>query len=679
MNIHKFFPVQEPQPEELDEAFLDAATNLIGRFSTIMQPGIVPAGAMYSITGDTRYNLLGEFAMTYDPLATPGTDAACTLNIGPGMAFGRNAINDPTESPCDFNNAVDLKLERIFISPAAPVTYNAANPTAVDTLGNALPKSTGSYGIILNPLVGGVRQPSITYYLYVTHLLVVDTVSPNPPGPGDKYTINPISGQVSYTHWVDGYQVKVLETPSVDANDVYLGTVTCTNMGITTVDTSTRQLAYIPASIIRSKISSDLLPASYQYDSYVSLAEHINAVGDVNLVSPANPHGTTVSAAGMTSQGPYADTPENFHVNGITDHLSAAPGPFYTTASSTVFAVAASLVTPVSGQALYIYGKGYTPLSHYWSEALNGSSVLELQELFLSGTPVLRVDFPTGIRDAGYYYIYGERYVPVDPDLTGLALKAMWVGNTGGIFTQMVEDPSFFLTPQQYPFAVCQFDGAQFTVLTDPQTGFTDLTYKMIDMRNFGTIGSAQLNTNKRYYAAGATAAQRDIFNIEHIVTATKFEGNGAVPVGAMLDFAGLVAPVGYKLCDNTSLSKLDPVNMPLFDVIGYLYGGSGDNFNVPDSRRRVTVGSGSGLTTGQTGGEESHTLTALESGMRSHTHSYSMTTNSNGPCSGATVARHYDSYSSPSNTSDADISGASGSAHNNMQPYLVATKIIKY
>jgi len=65
-----------------------------------------------------------------------------------------------------------------------------------------------------------------------------------------------------------------------------------------------------------------------------------------------------------------------------------------------------------------------------------------------------------------------------------------------------------------------------------------------------------------------------------------------AMPIGAMLDFAGAFAPYGWLLADGT----LYPIasHPKLFAIIGTYYGGDGvNNFAVPDSRARVLVGVG--------------------------------------------------------------------------------------
>jgi hypothetical protein len=530
MNTHKFYPVQEPQPEEFDEAFLDTATNLINRMSAIMQPGILPAVAMYKATGDARFDTLGEFNMGTVTGATPGTDAAFTLNIGSGIAFARTAINDPTQLPCDFTNPTDLKLERIFISPSVLLPYNAANPAHTDVLGNAQPKSTGSTGIILNPLPpGGARYTAVKYHIYVAHLPVVDTATDNPANPGNKYTINPKSGQINYTHWIDGYQIKVMREvspgvePSVDLNDERLGVITCTNLSITNIDLSVRRYACIPSAVVMGELKTALQPAVYGYNNdpdlsnVVNISDHINAVGDIALVGKHNPHGTRlVDITGTTGQSPYLTFPADFHHKGIVDKSNlwrgATPGPFFATSGAYNGRLVANMSLMTSGQMLYLYGQSYSDVSHFWSEVRNESgSALEMRELLSGGTPILRVEFPTGLRSAGCYYIYAEDATP----LVGLALKAKWIGfDNLALFNSMVISPDTYLTPTQYPIAVCKFTGSAFIDVVDPQTGYSATGYNMVDMRQYGTMGPEQLSTTKRFYAAGATMAQLNLARV---------------------------------------------------------------------------------------------------------------------------------------------------------------------
>lgn len=56
-----------------------------------------------------------------------------------------------------------------------------------------------------------------------------------------------------------------------------------------------------------------------------------------------------------------------------------------------------------------------------------------------------------------------------------------------------------------------------------------------------------------------------------------------SAPVGTVEMFAGATTPMGYLFCKGQSLSTTSYA--ALFAVIGYRYGGSGNNFNLPDFR----------------------------------------------------------------------------------------------
>lgn len=61
------------------------------------------------------------------------------------------------------------------------------------------------------------------------------------------------------------------------------------------------------------------------------------------------------------------------------------------------------------------------------------------------------------------------------------------------------------------------------------------------------------------------------------------------VPIGAVMPFAGPAAPAGWLLCDGKSYKTTDfPV---LSKLIGQTYGGTGEEFAVPNLMGRVVVG----------------------------------------------------------------------------------------
>lgn len=173
-------------------------------------------------------------------------------------------------------------------------------------------------------------------------------------------------------------------------------------------------------------------------------------------------------------------------------------------------------------------------------------------------------------------------------------------------------------------------------------------------------------------------------------------------PVGSLQAYAGASAPTGWLLCNGTSYST--SVYPELFSVLGYTYGGSGANFNVPDLRGRVPMGAGTGAQNGGTGTGAISGGTALTARTRGafggderlathnhsisdpgHTHqvgSNSGPDNLSGPHTG-----NYDPntfgiafyYTSTSSTTGITVqNNAGGGSGGNMPPFLVTNYIIK-
>lgn len=146
------------------------------------------------------------------------------------------------------------------------------------------------------------------------------------------------------------------------------------------------------------------------------------------------------------------------------------------------------------------------------------------------------------------------------------------------------------------------------------------------------------------------------------------------VPAGSMLPFAGGTAPTGYLVADGSAVSRT--TYSALFTAIGTTYGvGDGSTtFNLPDARGRVIAGFSTGVTefspVGKTGGEKTHLLVVAE--MPSHFHTQTL----GGSIS--TVAATAGSYViGNANTAPTYPTGGDG-AHNNLQPYITMSYIIK-
>jgi len=100
---------------------------------------------------------------------------------------------------------------------------------------------------------------------------------------------------------------------------------------------------------------------------------------------------------------------------------------------------------------------------------------------------------------------------------------------------------------------------------------------------------------------------------------AGEVKANGLGKPGTVIMWGGSInnVPEGYLLCNGAAYNK-NTYNK-LFDAIGTIHGGSGNNFNVPDLRDRFIVGAGSQYNTADQGGSDTVTLTEAE--LANHTH----------------------------------------------------------
>lgn len=150
----------------------------------------------------------------------------------------------------------------------------------------------------------------------------------------------------------------------------------------------------------------------------------------------------------------------------------------------------------------------------------------------------------------------------------------------------------------------------------------------------------------------------------------------GNTPVGAGMDWYTNTAPSGWLLCDGSEVSRA--TYAALFAVIGTTYG-SGDGattFNLPDVKGRTLVGRDAGDSAfnilGKKDGEKEHQLTIPEMPE----HSFEVPYNNENDFDG--VGRPESSDGPQAGTTNTNSLGGD-LPHNNLQPYLVANKIIKY
>jgi microcystin-dependent protein len=148
--------------------------------------------------------------------------------------------------------------------------------------------------------------------------------------------------------------------------------------------------------------------------------------------------------------------------------------------------------------------------------------------------------------------------------------------------------------------------------------------------------------------------------------------------IGEIRLFGGNFAPVDWAFCNGQLLPISE--NEVLFNLIGTTYGGDGQTtFALPDLQGRLPIHQGSGFTIGQSGGQESHTLTTNE--MPAHQHpGFSATAATSGLPNG----------NLPANTGTSNLYAASNAGawsgyqsvggnqpHDNLMPFTCVSFII--
>lgn len=157
--------------------------------------------------------------------------------------------------------------------------------------------------------------------------------------------------------------------------------------------------------------------------------------------------------------------------------------------------------------------------------------------------------------------------------------------------------------------------------------------------------------------------------------------------------FGGSFAPSGWAFCDGTLLPISE--SEVLFQLIGTTFGGDGQQtFALPDLRGRVPIhqGAGSGLSTrviGETGGQESVTLTAQQIPGHSHVIQASGSAGTANTPAGNVVANGSSTsinvYRNPADTATSQValhgttvaSVGGNQPHENVQPTVAVSYII--
>ena len=160
-------------------------------------------------------------------------------------------------------------------------------------------------------------------------------------------------------------------------------------------------------------------------------------------------------------------------------------------------------------------------------------------------------------------------------------------------------------------------------------------------------------------------------------------------PVGCIMQYVGINAPIGWLFCDGTSYS-VDEYS-DLFAIIGTTYGNSGGTFNVPNFAGRVPVGAGDApdevltYNLGNQGGETNHVLSENEMPTHNHTSNSSSTLrlatfDGNNTNNGTDMDNNVNEVNLTNGGATLSINNTGGNQkHNNMQPYVVVRYIIKW
>jgi microcystin-dependent protein len=132
--------------------------------------------------------------------------------------------------------------------------------------------------------------------------------------------------------------------------------------------------------------------------------------------------------------------------------------------------------------------------------------------------------------------------------------------------------------------------------------------------------------------------------------------------IGVILEYVTNDAPSNCLPCDGTIYNRVDyPI---LYSRLDSAFIIDADTFETPDKVGLFSLGSETNI--GEVGGEASHTLSAAE--MPIHTHQIS---NGFGPNVALSAVLGAIEGLSPVPTAETTTSSGSGSAHNNMPPYI--------
>ena len=234
--------------------------------------------------------------------------------------------------------------------------------------------------------------------------------------------------------------------------------------------------------------------------------------------------------------------------------------------------------------------------------------------------------------------------------------------------------------------------GPTFTGTVTLPTGVTGATGAITsNMLADGTIVNADINASAAIdwtkLAVSSTVSATELGYLDGVTSAIQTQINNIVttPAGVISQWVGVATspPTGWLLCDGTAVSRSSYA--ALWDVLRnggstspYGNGDGSTTFNLPNLKGRIPVGLDSSQTEfdtlGETGGLKEVTLTTAQ--IPDHTHGGQIVF---GTGSGGTAAVVASGNNPTSQPTTGGVTGTSGGAHTNLQPYIVTNYIIKF
>lgn len=180
-------------------------------------------------------------------------------------------------------------------------------------------------------------------------------------------------------------------------------------------------------------------------------------------------------------------------------------------------------------------------------------------------------------------------------------------------------------------------------------------------------LGALFLLTQEYNWEEIGDATPEEVSDAFKLAYNQTLKGGGCMPPGAMVMWLTDTMPDGWLLCDGSSYAVEDYPD--LFAEIGYDFGGSGDNFNVPDMTGLFPFGNDATLN--DTGGAKTHTLATSE--IPSHVHSVHSHQSLL-----ITIGQGAPVFALAAGQSTATGATGGGGSHNNMPPFRNVNFIIR-